>query len=97
MTHEEYWKSIGFEDPVKDPTSKGKFRKCKAYCGAKVHKVDESKIEDPDEKEKLRSYCKMHVMHDDVKKEERVGQIVSDGHLFECIHASREAPHMYVT
>ena len=77
MTHEEYWKNMGFEDPCHcGKEQKALFSKCNFMCSHPSHKND-----DP-------SYCTLDLWHILATTNQLKGKNKSliNGHLFECKH-----------
>ena len=97
VTHDAYWQLLGFQDPVKDPTSIRKFQKCKHFCSSKQHEkeamVKQQQGNDIDLDEE-RSYCIKPLWHAPVIHADNLTQSVTKGHLFNCKH--KNPPHMYV-
>eukprot|EP01118_Nematostelium_gracile_P009497 TRINITY_DN3211_c0_g1_i3.p1 TRINITY_DN3211_c0_g1~~TRINITY_DN3211_c0_g1_i3.p1 ORF type:complete len:578 (+),score=46.23 TRINITY_DN3211_c0_g1_i3:546-2279(+) len=73
LTHETYWKTIGFEDPCLKE-EKLSFQLCPAQCNGE-HEDDEVK------------YCMLELWHDPaVKGPADKGTISKDGHHYDCEH-----------
>ncbi|DBA04357.1 TPA: hypothetical protein N0F65_002119 [Lagenidium giganteum] len=77
VLHEQFWKTLGWEDPCQSATDRESFGKCAYQCDAPEHKEKQS-------------YCILDAWHKDVAKPSTGfdGFSYVSGHKFQCSHAA---------
>lgn len=89
MLHEEYWKTLGWEDPCLDAEEREQFELCHYKCDAPEHS----------EKGK-ESFCTLPAWHDEqaaVKmSRQRDGSSLINGHRFMCSHTAETGAFHHV-
>lgn len=90
LTHECYWRTIGFVDPS---TSEERelFALCPAKCGHPSHQVESQSCNDASLSNAEESYCSLPLWHEPLDPKGPVpnnqGYISSSGHHFHCSHS----------